>query len=190
MLQDNKIIIGITGTVGSGKDTVADYLIKKGFFYLSLSDLIREECSKKNKYHGRDDLIKMGNQLREKYGPGVLAKMALEKLINKDKIVLGSIRNQGEVEELRKYNNFKLLKIDAPIDLRYQRIQKRGKIDDQVSLDKFKEQESFERQGNFFQQQLDRVAAMADQIVDNDGTLDELYKRVDEILKEIFFEIN
>jgi len=185
MPQDNQIIIGITGTAGSGKDTVADYLIKKGFFYLSLSDLIREECEKKGGYQSRDDLIKTGNQLRKEYGSGILAKLARERVKDKNKVVIGSIRNMSEVEEFKKNTNFKLFKVDALIETRYQRIQQRGKIDDQVSLEKFKEQENFERQGNFFQQQLDQVAMAADDTIVNDETLDELYQKVDKILEKI-----
>ena len=37
------MIIGLTGENCAGKGTVADYLKKKGFYYLSLSDVIREE---------------------------------------------------------------------------------------------------------------------------------------------------
>ena len=41
------IKIGVTGTLGSGKDTLAAYLVSKGFEHISLSDLIREELKKK-----------------------------------------------------------------------------------------------------------------------------------------------
>jgi len=97
-----KIIVAVTGFYQSGKDTMADYLIKKGFFHISLSDILREECKKRKKYRGRDDLIKMGNELRLKHGNGVLAKIALKRAKNKEKIVISSVRNVGEVKELRK----------------------------------------------------------------------------------------
>lgn len=180
-----KLIIGLTGTFSSGKDTVANYLQKKGFFHLSLSDLIREECQKIGRYHSRDDLIEMGNKLRKKYGPGILAKMALRKTKEKEKIVISSIRNPYEVKELKKEGNFFLLALDAPIEIRYQRAKKRGKIDDTVSFEKFKAQEESEKKGNRFQQQLDKVISLADFKIINDKTLKDLYKKVDEILEKI-----
>lgn len=178
-----KIILGVTGTFSSGKDTVANHLVKKGFFHLSLADLVREECRKRNCYDSRDDLIKVANELRQKYGSGILAKMALEKTKDKEKIVISSIRNPGEVEELKKAGHFFLLAVDAPIKLRYERAKKRGKIDDTVSFKKFKTQEEFERKGNQFQQQLNKVISLADYAIDNEGTLEDLYKEVEGFLQ-------
>lgn len=56
-----KLIIGIVGTAGSGKDTLAEYLQKKGFIYTSLSDRIREECDRLNLSRDRDNLIRVAN---------------------------------------------------------------------------------------------------------------------------------
>lgn len=180
-----KLIIGITGTFSSGKDTVANYLEKKGFFHLSLADLVREECQKRSRYNSRDDLIEVANELRQKYGPGILAQMALEKIKEKSKVVISSIRNPSEVEELRKNTNFFLLAIDASIKLRYKRAKKRGKIDDNVSFSKFRAQENSERKGKSFQQQLDKVISIANYKIINDGTLENLYQKVDVILQQI-----
>jgi dephospho-CoA kinase len=180
-----KIIIGVTGTFCAGKDTVADYLVEKGFFYLSLSDLVREECLRRKCYNGRDDLIRVANELRQNNGYGILAKMALEKVKEKEKIVIGSIRNPGEVEEFKKNTNFLMINVDAPIEIRYKRAQQRGKVDDEVSFEKFKAQEDFERKGNDSQQQLDKVASMANYTVINDGTIEELNKKINQIIIEI-----
>lgn len=180
-----KIIIGVTGTFCAGKDTVADYLVRNGFFYLSLSDLVREECLRRNCYNGRDDLIRVANELRQSRGFGILAEMALEKVKEKEKVVIVSIRNPGEVEEFKKNINFFMINVDAPINLRYQRAQQRGKIDDKVNFEKFKAQEDFERKGSGSQQQLDKVASMADYTIINNGTIEDLNKKIDQILLTI-----
>ena len=73
------MIIGVTGAYSSGKDTVAEIIIKSGFSHISLSDILRDELKKEEKKITRDDLINGGNKLREKYGPNILAKKALEK---------------------------------------------------------------------------------------------------------------
>ena len=180
-----KKIIGVTGTFCSGKDTIADYLVKNGFFYLSLSDLVREECLRRNCYNGRDDLIRVANELRQNHGFGILAKMALERIEEKEKVVIASIRNPGEVEEFKKNINFFMINVEAPIEIRYKRVQQRGKIDDEVNFEKFKAQEDFERKGSGPQQQLDKVASMADYTIINDGTVDDLNKKIDQILSKI-----
>lgn len=182
-----KIIIGIVGLFCAGKDTVADYLISKGFKHYSLADILREICRRKNMYKSRDDLVKAGNQLREKYGSGYLAKLALNKAkkIQFDKLVISSIRNPGEIKELKKDSYFFLMEVKAPLKIRYQRAKKRSKIDDKVSFEKFKNQEKFERKGSKNQQRLNKVIAMADFKILNNKNIKELKKNIDKILKTI-----
>lgn len=114
--------IGLTGTNGSGKGEVAAYFKKKGYAYFSLSDLIREELQKNGKKLTRDNLIEKGNELRDTHGPDILAQLARKKV--KGKAVIDSIRNPFEVEYLRKDKEFILLAIDAPVELRYERVKK------------------------------------------------------------------
>ena len=57
------MILGITGTYASGKDTVANILIKSRFNHISFSDILREELKKEEKEITRDDLIKRGIRL-------------------------------------------------------------------------------------------------------------------------------
>ena len=42
------MIIGVVGTIGSGKDTVAEYLNQKGFQSISLSDILRGIMKQEN----------------------------------------------------------------------------------------------------------------------------------------------
>jgi dephospho-CoA kinase len=186
-MKKKKLIIGITGTFSSGKDTVANYLVEKwGFSHLSLSDLVREECQKRGGYNSREDLVKVANQLRKRYGGGILAKRALKKMKNKKRIVISSIRNLSEVKELKKNNNFFLLAIDAPIKLRYERAKKRGRIGDDITFKEFKAQEEREKKGNRFQQQIDKVISLADFKIINDKSLNQLFKKVDFLMEKIF----
>lgn len=181
----SKVIIAITGLYQSGKDTVANFLVKKGFFHISLADILREECRKRKRYRNRDDLIKRANELRREYGAGILAKLAIQRTRDKKAIVVSSIRSPGEIKELKKEGKFFLVAVDASIKLRFARAQKREKIDDKVSFRKFKAQEEFERKGGKYEQQLDKVISSADYRIVNDSTLKNLYQRVNNFLKEI-----
>lgn len=179
------MIIGIAGTNGSGKDTVADYLKKKGYFYHSLSDIIRDELKLKGKKETRENLIEEGNNLRKKHGPAVLAKMIREKLDLTLNHVIVSIRNEREIKELRKLPEFKFIFIDAPIDARYKRVQSRGEERDKESFEKFKADEAEEMGGkDEAKQQLSKCIELADRIIINEGTLEELYSKAEDLTND------
>jgi len=59
-------LIGLTGTNSAGKGEAAAFFKKKGYACFSLSDLIREELEKRGQPVSRNNLIKMGNGLRER----------------------------------------------------------------------------------------------------------------------------
>ncbi len=177
------MIIGVTGTSGAGKDTVADYLVKKGYTYFSCSNILRGEAKKLGLNYDRDTLIKLGNKLRAQHGADYLARKCLEKIHEagiKNAVVV-SIRNSAEVKAFKEEGNFILICVDAPIEIRYKRIKKRNRSEDKVSLKKFKEQEEKELRGSETHQQLQKVMNMADFRVINDGSIKELYKKIDEI---------
>jgi dephospho-CoA kinase len=173
-------LIGLTGTNGSGKGEAAAYLQKKGFQYFSLSDLIREELQKRGKEPTRDNLIKAGNKLREKFGSDTLARLIMKKV--KDKAVIDSIRNPKEVEYLRKKKGFIFLAIDAPVELRYKRVKKRGRGESVSTLQEFIEKEKEEMTEREKGQQLQKCMNMADFLIINDGSLKDLYRKLEEIL--------
>jgi len=179
------MIIGVTGTMASGKDSVSDYLKEKGFFHFSLSDAIRAECDKRGLPKDRDTLRNLGNELREKQGAGVLAKFALEAIEKSGakNAVITSIRNPEEVKLLKKRGGFIFLAVDAPVELRYKRAKSRHREDDFVDFETFKKQEKMEMAGGPGKQNLGEVMAMADHILINDGTMENLRKKIDLILK-------
>ncbi|MBI2446995.1 MAG: AAA family ATPase, partial [Candidatus Omnitrophica bacterium] len=93
-------VIGLTGNNASGKTEAAEYLRRKGYRYYSLSDILREEATRRGLDHSRKTLIELGNNLRKGHGAGVLAKMAKENLKGRS-IIIDSIRNPKEIEELK-----------------------------------------------------------------------------------------
>lgn len=173
-------LIGLTGTNGSGKGEVAEYLKKRGYAYFSLSDLIREELEGKGEEPSRDNLIKMGNELRREFGADILARRIIKKI--RGQAVIDSIRNPSEVEYFRKQKDFILLAIDAPAELRYERVKKRGRNESASSLEEFIEKEQ-EEMTDFEQgQQLRNCMKMADIVIINDSTLPDLHQKLEELL--------
>src|SRR3989338_8396308 len=119
------IIIGLTGENCAGKGTVADYLAKKGFYYYSLSDAIREELAKEGKEITREALIAKGNQLRQNFGADVLAKRIIAKLQKDRNYVVDSIRTPAEARALLATGKTTLVYVTAPAEKRFERMKAR-----------------------------------------------------------------
>ncbi len=66
-------IIGLTGPNAAGKGEAARFLREKGYAYHSLSDVVREEATARGLDHSRENLIRVGNELRQTFGAGILA---------------------------------------------------------------------------------------------------------------------
>ncbi|MDR3307158.1 MAG: AAA family ATPase [Endomicrobium sp.] len=181
------MIIGLTGSYCSGKDTIADYMSKKyGYKHFSLSDVIREIMKEVGIEPTRENLIAFGAKLREENGNGVLAKKVLEKAKNGGKYCITSIRHSEEVNELGKREDFVLLNVDAPQDVRFERMQKRKRPGDPQTLEKFIELEKKESQTSGSRQQLRKTANMADITFINDSNnITTLEATVDNLLKDL-----
>jgi len=182
------MLIGLTGRNASGKGEVAKYLEKKSFYYHSLSDVIRDEIRQRGQPLTREVLIQTGNELRRQFGPAVLAERILSKIENDKHYVIDSIRNPKEVEILRGTKNFKLVLIKARIETRFERLKSRGREGDPLNFDRFRELEQREMEGDEHSQNLTRVEAMADQELINEGSLDELYRQIDQLFPDLIKE--
>ena len=84
-------LIGLTGTNGAGKGEAAAFFMARGYAYFSLSDVIRDELRARGEAVSRDNLIRTGNELRERFGPDVLARRTMAKVGGP--AVIDSIRN-------------------------------------------------------------------------------------------------
>ncbi|MFA5879158.1 MAG: AAA family ATPase [Candidatus Margulisiibacteriota bacterium] len=178
------MFIGLVGKNGAGKTSVAEYLVSKGFSFYSLSDIVREEATKNNLALSRENLIVTGNELKKKIGEAVLAKRTWEKasLENEPLLVFDSIRNVAEIDYL-KAKGVKIIGVDAPIELRYKRIQERKRDSDHLDFVTFVKLEEYESNGKSFGQNLNETFKKADFILENNSTLDDLHQEIDQLLR-------
>ena len=183
------MLIGLTGRNAAGKGEVARYLQKKSFYYYSLSDVIRDEIRSRGLEPTRDLLIKVGNELRQRHGARILAERVLAKIDDDKHYVIDSIRNPSEVDAFRAAKHFKLIRIEAPPEVRFQRIFKRQRESDPKTLQEFFELENREAEGDDTSQNLVKVELMADHALINDGTLENLYPEIDRLLLRLLKEI-
>ncbi len=175
------MIIGLTGANGSGKTVGADHLRKKGFEFHSLSDEIREELARLKLEPNRENLIAQGNRLRAEFGPAVLAERIKRKLHSDRHYAVDSIRSPYEVDSLRETGMFRLLHLDAPRAVRFERVCARGGDRAPASFEEFVEQEEREMEGDAARQQLRATWRKADETIVNAGSIDELTASIDRI---------
>jgi len=184
-------IIGVTGTIGSGKNTVK-HLIRRKFncYHVALSAVIRGEIEKKRGNFNRITLQDMGNEMRQKYGTHILALLAIEYLPrDKEMIIIDGIRNPGEVEYLKKKfgSDFALIAVDAPLEIRFDRIRGRGDPKDPQTIEEFIELDKRDKgQGEpAHGQQVAACIADADYKIENNGTPEQLEQKINEVMKKI-----
>src|SRR5262245_15326427 len=183
------MLIGLTGRNASGKGEVARYLQRKSFYYYSLSDAIRDEIRSRGEDPTRERLIIVGNELRQRYGSNILAERVLAKIEDDKHYVIDSIRNPAEVETFRTAKHFKLIRIEAPAETRFQRILKRQRESDPRTLEEFVALENREAEGDDTSQNLVKVELMADCMVTNDAAVEMLYRQIDELLPRLLQEV-
>jgi|TARA_B100001971_G_C18086492_1_gene481179 dephospho-CoA kinase len=181
------MLIGLTGSKAGGKGEVSDILKEKGFLYESLSDRVREEAVKRGmENYTVKELQNIGDELRRKFGDGIWAKKTLEKVDVGKNYIIDGIRNLGEIEELKKSENFILIAVDAPQKVRFERILKRARISDPKDWETFLEMDerdikSKEQSG----QEVGKCMEMADVKIFNSGSLEELKDEIRKTLENL-----
>lgn len=184
------MIVGLTGRNAAGKGAAGDFLKSKGFAYHSLSDVIREEVKRRGLPLTRDNLIATGRELRARHGTGTLAEQILQRLEPGQNYVVDSFRHEDEVAVFRKVSNFHLLAVAADPKIRFERIRSRKRESDPQTYDAFleleqKEATSLQAEG----QNLTATEAVADQRIENNGTIEDFHARVAELIPKLMAQM-
>ena len=168
-------IIGISGTNGSGKDTVGQILGEKGWLFISVTDLLRAELKRQGLPLERENLRKVGNEWRREYGLGVLIDKAVEEYKRSGDhvgLAIASLRNPGEADRVHELGG-KVVWVDADPKIRYQRIYSRGRsTEDSKTYEQFlaEEQAEMHHDGDAATLSMAGVKAKADIFINNNGS--------------------
>ena len=180
------MIIGITGTLAAGKGTIVEYLVSKGFKHYSVREFLINILKEKGVEINRDSMVELANELRKKFGNGYIMEELYKKASLDKNAVIESIRAVGEIETLKKKKDFILFAVDANQKIRYERSLKRGSVTDNIGFEKFAEQENREMTTEDpHKQNLSACIEKADYKFENNGTIEELYKKVESVLNDI-----
>ena len=176
-------LVGIAGTNGSGKDTVGQILAEKyNFLFISVSDLLRNECRHRGLPVERENLRAISAEWRREGGLGVLIDKAIEEFEGQGTryagLAVASVRNPGENNRVHELGGT-MVWVDADSHVRYNRIQSanRGRgTEDTKTYEQFLAEEEAEMHASGDAATLDMstVKNLCDITIRNEGTEAEL----------------
>ncbi len=185
-------IIGVSGTNGSGKDTIARMLADRHNFYAaSATDMLGTELIRRGLPTERENKRNLSAEWRRQHGLGVIVDRAVAeaKAAGFDKLVVGSLRNSGEVDRLHELGG-SMIWIDSDPKVRYKRISgaNRGRVEDMKTFEQFlaEEQAEMEHSGDVATLNLSGVKAGADRFIDNDSNnIEEFMNSTEKTLEDL-----
>ncbi len=184
------MIIGIAGTIGSGKGTVVEFLKSKGFAHYSSSKLLGELVEREGNPKIREFLSPMATKLQQEYPGGVVEKNFREKFLieNPEHAVFEAIHRQSEANFLKSVGGV-IVCTDADLKTRYERAVLRNEGEkDHVTFENFQKQAYIEEEGAGDASRDNNIRAViteADIVLMNDGTQEEFLNKVTKTLEEL-----
>jgi len=183
----NKIkVIGAIGQNGSGKDEILKYLkIKYNIPFLSTGEVVREIARKEGLETTRENLGKISERYFREFGKGCFVKTLAETLQQSRWPVAGisGIRSLDDVRILKDVfgKDFILIRVHVTDDrVRFDRMTARNEERDPHSFEQFRSQEAAEEK--LFH--IKEAEQIADFTIRNDGTLDDMHRQIDKMVKE------
>jgi deoxycytidylate deaminase len=179
-MNSEGLVVGLTGSFGSGCHEASKYLKSEAFDEFSLSGLIKEEAQRRGiDRPSRRDMQNIGDDLRRENGNAFLANKVITEIgdLVGRKIVVKSIRNHHEVKALRDvfHERLLLLNIDAEKDTRFSRCKEN--YTSRADFDYEDERDSGESQPEYGQH-VRRCVDLADVVINNGASIPELQKKV------------
>lgn len=181
----NLKLVGVAGTAGAGKDTVAEILCRLfDMQNLSSGDVVR--AITRHVYHlppnfnpVRDQLYEVANYLRTELDPAVMVRICIleARVMGMERGLISGLRWLGEAEAIRDAGGI-IIGVDADPKLRYDRIYARGRdAETKKTFEEFLAYDEHENRGMSDvgpSRGIRSIIDSADVVVMNNGTLEQL----------------
>jgi len=167
---------------GSGKTTISEIVKEMGIPVIVMGDVVREEARIRGIEPTPKNLGKLMIEMREKMGANVIAKRCVDKIkeLNSKIVLVEGVRSLEEVEEFRKVGDAKIIAVHSSPKTRYERLSRRGRSDDPKSWEEFRERDLRELDVG-----IGRVISLADEIIINEGTLEDLKENMLKVFRKV-----
>lgn len=180
-LNVTKLIVCLTGMPGAGKTTIAEALRTKGFDKITMGDAVRAEAARRKIEPTGENLGKLMIELRDKNGPGAVADLIKNDIVNSksDVILVDGLRSLAEVDVLKKIGTVKVLAIHASGDTRFGFLTRRDRSDAPSDRNDFAKRDSREIGVG-----MSESIALADETISNNNlTIEQLIDTAYDIIK-------
>ncbi len=164
-------LILITGMSGAGKTTLAQMFEGESYKVITMGDVIRDLAEERGLEPLPDVLGAIAREIRNEGGDAAVAERCVEKLrkMSGDVFVVDGIRSMSEVDVFGKTLDIALVAVHASPETRYRRLRDRGRSDDPGDREAFHKRDL--RELGFG---MGRAIALADHMVVNEGTIEDL----------------
>ncbi len=179
-------VIAFVGYPLSGKSTAAQVAREMGIPVVVMGDIVRGEAARRGLELTDENLGKVASELREKEGMDAIARRCIPKIREEARksgiVVVDGIRGIAEIERFKKAfgDDFILIAIESPLEVRFERAKMRKRSDDVEKLEDLEERDRREERWG-----MREAMEIADFTVENTGDYEDFVDKIRQILLKL-----
>ncbi len=177
-------IIAFVGMPASGKSEASTVARSLNIPVVSMGDVVREETAMRGLPPTDGNIGGTGTRLRAEEGMDAIARRCVPRIRSLDApvVVVDGTRNIEEINYFKRQfdDDFKLIAIQAPFELRFARVKKRARSDDMVSIDELKRRDEREKGWG-----LGTAIEKADITIKNTSSLEKFQEDIKKIFRTL-----
>ncbi len=179
-------VIAFVGYPLSGKSTAARVAREIGIPVVVMGDIVREEAARRGLELTDENLGRIASELREKEGMDAIARRCIPKIREEARksgvVVVDGIRGIAEIERFKRTfgDDFVLIAIESPLEVRFERARVRKRSDDVEKLEDLEERDRREEKWG-----MKEAMEIADFTIENTGDYEDFVDKIRQILLKL-----
>lgn len=177
-------VVAFAGMPGSGKTAAVKVAADRGVQVLRMGDAVWDEVKRQGLPLEAKVVGQVADEMRRTHGPDIWARRTLRKVdVDAKLVVIDGLRSMAELQVFKNAlgEDFILVHIHCPTEVRLERIKARGREDDTATEEAFRARDERELSWG-----VGEVLEEADVFISNTGTEQELRINVAYLLSDIF----